>query len=542
MKLFNKVSILFASLALVMGAGLVGSNDAKEVKAEDTTVTWKAASGSLGTQISAVNGTAKGTIKTGKISWSYTRTLKKLSNNKKDNIQFNSKTGYIQLGSKNALENISLTTTTNIPGIVKSISIDCGSVDSTHALSITVGANQYLTNEKAPAWNGSAGSVITANGNASGTVLIDLTTDDIAALYIKSISITYGESSGTITSVRLDGDMSKKTYYVGDEWSLEGLYLTINWSEGNSTTLNLKNLSNEQYDLEHESATLGVTSLYIYGTYETFEFKKTIEGIVVLEKPTIKHAGTLEDPYTVADAILKAEETGTTATTEEFYVEGIVSSKYSSTNTDYDFIYKGSATFNISDDGTTNNEFVVFKIKNTGGSIFDDNYANNIIIGDTKVVVKGNIINYKGTTPEFVSDSNTAGELVSITSISAEQFINSWKELRANNKNSICEAILNDRESLNTLLNEYKELNSFAASIVDETIDSGDATIKRTIEYVTGILDGSQPTDGKYGINSGVIITSNYSIDSTSLIALFALLGIGAISAYYFIEKKKLSK
>ena len=39
MKLFNKVSILFASLALVMGAGLVGSNDAKEVKAESQTVT-----------------------------------------------------------------------------------------------------------------------------------------------------------------------------------------------------------------------------------------------------------------------------------------------------------------------------------------------------------------------------------------------------------------------------------------------------------------------------------------------------------------------
>ena len=55
------------------------------------------------------------------------------------------------------------------------------------------------------------------------------------------------------------------------------------------------------------------------------------------------------------------------------------------------------------------------------------------------------------------------------------------------------------------------------------------------------IINGEQKTDGDYGINSGVIITSNYSIDSTSLIALFALLGIGAISAYYFIEKKKLS-
>ena len=43
MKLFNKVSILFASLALVMGAGLVGSSDAKEVKAESQSVTYKVA-------------------------------------------------------------------------------------------------------------------------------------------------------------------------------------------------------------------------------------------------------------------------------------------------------------------------------------------------------------------------------------------------------------------------------------------------------------------------------------------------------------------
>ena len=41
---------------------------------------------------------------------------------------------------------------------------------------------------------------------------------------------------------------------------------------------------------------------------------------------------------------------------------------------------------------------------------------------------------------------------------------------------------------------------------------------------------------------SGVVITSNNNYDKTSLIALFAILGIVTISGYYIIEKKKFSK
>ena len=517
MKTIKKASLLFASLALVLGAGLVGNSDTKEVKAEGKLAKTYDLSSSLPSDLSS------------------SESLAKDSNNPSRGMGKAGKTYTLTSSDEFA----------NVTSIVVNAATNYEKYQN-HSISVTIGGVSFGSNQSFTQ-KASNDYTISSDTHLSGNIVVSLNnsksgTTKSNTIWVKTITV-YTEVSGTITSVSLDGDMTKKSYYTGDKWDLTGLYLSVTWNTNDITKVNLSELTvNSDYLLDTEAPALNVTSLYITGTYENFDFEKTIKDIVVLEKPTIKHAGTLEDPYTVADALLKAEETGTTATTEEFYVEGIVSSKYSSTNTDYDFIYKGSATFNISDDGTTNNEFAVFKIKNTGGSKFDDNYANNIIIGDTKVVAKGNIINYKGTTPEFVSNNSTAGELVSITSISAEQFIDSWKELRANNKNSICEAILNDRESLNTLLNKYKELNSFAASIVDETIDSGDATIKRTIEYVTGILDGSQPTDGKYGINSGVIITSNYSIDSTSLIALFALLGIGAISAYYFIEKKKLSK
>ena len=60
MKLFNKVSILFASLALVMGAGLVGSNDAKEVKAESKTITITSDSNILNGDLKITFGKGKG--------------------------------------------------------------------------------------------------------------------------------------------------------------------------------------------------------------------------------------------------------------------------------------------------------------------------------------------------------------------------------------------------------------------------------------------------------------------------------------------------
>ena len=67
-------------------------------------------------------------------------------------------------------------------------------------------------------------------------------------------------------------------------------------------------------------------------------------------------------------------------------------------------------------------------------------------------------------------------------------------------------------------------------------------SILDSINYVKNIINGEQKTDGDYGINSGVVITSNNNYDKTSLIALFAILGIVTISGYYIIEKKKFSK
>ena len=109
--------------------------------------------------------------------------------------------------------------------------------------------------------------------------------------------------------------------------------------------------------------------------------------------------------------------------------------------------------------------------------------------------------------------------------------------------NGICEFLKAGTEKRNTLDYMLARFDNLTNSDELANYNDGDnqTSILDSINYVKNVIAGTQPTDKDY-TNSGVIITSNYSIDSTSLIALFALLGIGAISAYYFIEKKKLSK
>ena len=166
--------------------------------------------------------------------------------------------------------------------------------------------------------------------------------------------------------------------------------------------------------------------------------------------------------------------------------------------------------------------------------------SSNFVISETTLPENTNALQIR-----FSSTSSQIG-LVDFALIKSkdtvENFINNWNTLRTNGgDNGICNYLTAaNRESLEIMLGRYKAFSDTDKAIIDAAKD-GDTTIGNTIVYVTNVIAGNQPTDKDY-TNSGVIITSNYSIDSTSLIALFALLGIGAISAYYFIEKKKLSK
>ena len=102
--------------------------------------------------------------------------------------------------------------------------------------------------------------------------------------------------------------------------------------------------------------------------------------------------GTLTDPFNVAAAMAKCAETGETATTQSFYAKGYVTSI---TEISADF---GNATFIISDDKNGSNQLTVYRALGPGNQKITD--SNIIKVGD-EVIVYGQLVNFRGNTPEF---------------------------------------------------------------------------------------------------------------------------------------------
>ena len=114
-----------------------------------------------------------------------------------------------------------------------------------------------------------------------------------------------------------------------------------------------------------------------------------------------KGSGTLTDPYNIAAIIKFTQELAADEeSTEDVYFKGKISQvKNKYVADDY-----GNATFYISEDGTTNNEFYCFRTLYLGNTKFAGG-TKNIKVGD-EVIVCGKVVNYKGNTPETASNKS----------------------------------------------------------------------------------------------------------------------------------------
>ena len=168
---FQMLKSALVKLMLVVAIVIGG----KVAWGEEHTVTWTATSGALGT------GIGSGTISTGTFCWNYTRTL----------ISGVSYTGFntscIQLGKNGGVENITFRTS-NIPGTIKSVSVECSSYQGKHNVSISVGGTSYLASTATASWT--TVSAKTGTGSSSGEIVISFT-GGTRALYIKSIMVVY---------------------------------------------------------------------------------------------------------------------------------------------------------------------------------------------------------------------------------------------------------------------------------------------------------------------------------------------------------------
>ena len=162
--------------------------------AAESTWTWTATSGALGTKIGS------GTITSQEKTWNYTRTLK----------SGDSYSGWtsncIQLGKNGGVENLTLSTDDFSGNVIKSVSVECSSYQGKHNVSIKVGETTYLASTATASWT--TVSTKSGTGTSQGDIVISFT-GGTRALYIKSISVTYETAapSFTITPVSNDDDM-----------------------------------------------------------------------------------------------------------------------------------------------------------------------------------------------------------------------------------------------------------------------------------------------------------------------------------------------
>ena len=116
-------------------------------------------------------------------------------------------------------------------------------------------------------------------------------------------------------------------------------------------------------------------------------------------------AGTVDNPYTVAQALDAVKDLTWTSNTEydstdDVYMKGKIS-RIANKGTFTEGGSYGNASFYISDDGTETNEFYCFRILYLGNKKFEEGQTD-IKVGD-EVVICGKLMNYKGNTPETVS-------------------------------------------------------------------------------------------------------------------------------------------
>jgi hypothetical protein len=146
-------------------------------------------------------------------------------------------------------------------------------------------------------------------------------------------------------------------------------------------------------------------------TFKTTDGKKEYTAQATIAQEAKPNAtGSEKNPFTVAEAIAKCKEIGSTASDQMYYATGIISS-IKEVSTSY-----GNATFNISDNGEDVNALTCFRANSLGGAKFAA--EDEISVGD-EVLICGKLVNYKDESPQFaqgcyivtLKKGNAAGSL-----------------------------------------------------------------------------------------------------------------------------------
>ena len=136
------------------------------------------------------------------------------------------------------------------------------------------------------------------------------------------------------------------------------------------------------------------------GTYEITQGSKIVyqNGKSSIGGGTPEGEGTKENPYNSVAANQLAASLASGANSDEVYIKGKVVSVKEQFGTQF-----GNATFYISDDGTEEGQFYVFRTLYLGNAKYTE--GDLLKVGD-EVIICGIITNYMGNTPETVAGNS----------------------------------------------------------------------------------------------------------------------------------------
>lgn len=256
--------------------------------------------------------------------------------------------------------------------------------------------------------NGDTGGNGGTTGTASGDGTLANPLNSVAANQLAA-SLASGATSdkvyikGKISSIKenFNSGFGNATFYISDDGSSSNEFYVFR-------TLYFNNQSYTSGDLLQvgdEVVIYGQVTNYMGNTYETAEKASYLyslngktssddNGGDTPEPGQETGNGTLEDPYNSLAANNLASSLADGEQTDYVYIKGKVASIKENYNNSF-----GNATFYISDDGTSTNQFYVFRAlylnneKYTSGDLLNE--------GDD-VVVYAKLTNYMGNTPETV--------------------------------------------------------------------------------------------------------------------------------------------
>lgn len=206
-------------------------------------------------------------------------------------------------------------------------------------------------------------------------------------------AITISDSEMTFATA---GETKTLTLVATRDWKVENVpaWLTVTPAQGKGSldeqTITLTAAANTEYSVDGKL------------TFTIMMDSKTLTVSQEGPKGTLQK-GTAENPYLASEALALAKGLTAEEQVENAYVKGVITAITSVDTGSY-----GNAEYTIADKAGDVNTFLVFRgyylDTNNDGKGDKFTSANQIKVGD-EVVVKGTIVNYGGTKPEFTSGS-----------------------------------------------------------------------------------------------------------------------------------------